>query len=69
MIPSPALMTANENDAKPVKLSVTFEADDDASLVEAIESFLQNVVADSGKQGSASSMSTSGWRYKVDVGP
>lgn len=62
-------MTANENDAKPVKLTVTFEADDDATLVEAIESFLENVVANKGEQENAASMSTGGWRYKVDVGP
>lgn len=60
-------MTANENDAKPVKLTVTFEADDEATLVKAIESFLENIVTDSTLQGSASSMSTEGWRYSAEI--
>lgn len=52
--------------ARPIRLTVTFEADDNAALIEAMESFVADFTAN-GVPANASSMSTGGWRYKSEV--
>lgn len=51
-----------------IKLTVSFEADNEAGLLEAVESFLEDL-RERGKPNSVSSLSTNGWRYQAEVKP
>lgn len=51
---------------RPIKLTVTFEAENEAGLLEAVESFMEDL-RDRGRPGHVSSLSTKGWRYEAEV--
>lgn len=51
-----------EQERKPVRLLVTFEADDDYELVDAVFAFMEEIVANG-----IASKADDGWRYKTET--
>lgn len=54
-----------DRERKPIRLQVVFEADDDYELVDAISTFMEEVIAKGSAKGGAG-RTKDGWRYKTE---